>query len=100
MNRAQELIAWFEKNGDSTMDRWDIDVDWFKPQGYVSDTYDIVGETRWSVYKTAVWGFDDGSFAEVNWEEGATEYQETDANLSIIEVEPYEETVIKYREVK
>lgn len=100
VNKAQELISWFENNGDSTTDMWDIDVDWFNPHEYMDDTYDLVGESRWSIYKTAVWQFDDGSFAEINWEEGATEQQETDANISIIEVEPYEETVIKYRRVK
>lgn len=100
MNKAQELIAWFEKNGSYNTDMWDIDLDFFDPHGYLDDSFDLAGQDRWSTYKSAVWKFDDGSFAEITWEEGSTEYQDPDSNISIEEVEPYEETVIKYRAVK
>jgi len=102
MNKAQELIKWFNKNGTSDTARWEIDdsLEWFECDGYIADTYDIYDQRRWSIHQSAVWKFDDGSYAEISWAEGATENQEVEPNIIIMEVEPYEQTVIKYRGVK
>jgi hypothetical protein len=100
MNKAQQLINWFEKHGTPSTYLGDIDVDFFDDDDYIADSYDIVDQTRWSTYKSAVWKFDDGSYVEITWEEGSTEYQDAEPSIAIDEVEPYEETVIKYRAVK
>lgn len=99
MNKAQELIKWFKENGDKKTGRWDIDVDWFHPDDYLSDTFEYTSQNRWTTWKTAVWKFDDGSYVQLHWEEGSTEYQETYPNLIITEVEPYEKTIIDFRAV-
>lgn len=100
MNRAQELIAWFKENGDDETDRWDIDIEWFNADDYLPDTFEYTSQNRWTTWKTAVWKFEDGSYAEIHWEEGSTEYQDTYPHISIVEVEPYETTVVKYRAVR
>lgn len=100
MNKAQQLIDWFENNGSYTTQLGDIDVDFFSEDDYILDSYEIADQARWSTYKSAVWKFDDESYAEITWEEGSTEYQDPDPNVAIEEVEPYEETVIKYKAVK
>lgn len=101
MNKAQELIKWFKENGDAYTERYDIDLDWFDYDGYISDTFEIYDQGRWWVSEGAVWKFDDGSFAELTWRSPATEMQEGQPPMiNIVEVEPYETTVIKYRAVK
>ena len=102
MNKAQELIKWFEENGDDETDRWDIEseLDWFSSDGYISNTYELGDQGRWWTSFSAVWSFNDGSFVEISWLSPSTEMQEQPPNINIEEVEPYEETVIKYRTVK
>lgn len=98
MNKAQELIEWFEKNGTRETSLWDIDLDFFIADGYIEK--EIADQSRWSVYLVGVWKFDDGSYVEITWEKGSTEYQDVEPDIFIEEVEPYEQTVIKYRSVK
>lgn len=100
MNKAQELIKWFKENGNDETDLWDIDIEWFHPDDYLSDTFEYTSQNRWTTWKTAVWKFEDESYVEIHWEEGSTEYQDTYPHMSIVEVEPYEKTVIKYRKVR
>lgn len=59
----------------------------------------IVEQSRWSVYKTAVAKHKaTGKFYQLDWGEGATEYQDgQDEPAYIQEAEPYEVTVTKYR---
>lgn len=99
MNRAQELIKWFDENGEDETDRYDIEseLDWFESDGYLADTYDMEDQGRWWTSWSAVWKFEDGSYAELSWLSPSTEMQEQPPNISIIEVEPYEKTIIKYR---
>lgn len=62
----------------------------------------IDDQSRWSIYKSViVQQISSGKYFEASWGEGATEYQEgQDEPWSLVEVEPYEETVIFYRQVK
>jgi hypothetical protein len=59
-------------------------------------------QSRWSVYKSVVVKqISTDKLFNVWWGEGATEYQEgQDEPCGMNEVEPYEVTVIKYRNVK
>lgn len=98
MNKAQQLVEWFKANGNRETGLWDIDVDFFIADDFVEK--EIADQTRWSVYKVGVWKFDDDSYVEITWEEGSTEYQDVNADIYMEEVEPYEQTVIKYRAVK
>lgn len=102
MTKAKELIKWFKKNGKPDTERWEIEeaLDWFGSDAYMSDTYEIYDQGRWSTHQSAVWKFDDESYAEISWATGSTECQEIDPNIKIVEVEPYETTLIKYRKVK
>jgi hypothetical protein len=67
----------------------------------VTDTI-IEDQSRWSVYKSCVYRQKStGKLFNAYWGEGATESQEgQDEYWSFTEVEPYEVTVIKYREIK
>jgi len=98
VNKAQELIKWFEDNGNKSTRISDIDVDFFVPSEFVEK--EIADKSRWSVYMVGVWKFDDDSFVEITWEEGSTEYQDVEPDIYIEEVEPYEQTIVKYRTVK
>lgn len=102
MNKAQELIAWFDENGNDETDRYDIEAElsWFDADGYLPDTHEMEDQGRWWTSWSAVWEFDDGSYAELSWLSPSTEMQEQPPNISIREVEPYAKTVIMYRKVK
>lgn len=102
MSKAQELIAWFQENGNDETDRWDIEsaLEWFESDGYLGDTYEMEDQGRWWTSWSAVWQFDDGSFAELSWLSPSTEMQEQPPNISIREVEPYSQIVVKYRKKK
>jgi hypothetical protein len=100
MNKAQELIKWFKENGNQDTGMWDIGVQWFDPHGYIDDTFDLYSQNRWSTYKRAVWKFEDESYVEIIWEDGSTEYQDPPANIKMVEVEPFEKTIIDYRAVR
>lgn len=66
---------------------------------------EINGTSRWSVHYTMVFKeLSTGKLYRTHYSEGATEYQDEDPfeyedELEVDEVEPYEETVIKYRTV-
>lgn len=98
MNKGQELITWFKENGNKEMGLWDIDLDFFIADGFIEK--EIADKSRWSLYMVGVWKFDDGSFVEITWEQGSTEYQDVEPDIFIEEVEPYEQTIIKYRGIK
>lgn len=102
MNKAQELIKWFDENGSDETDRWDIEaeLDWFESDGYIGETYEMEDQGRWWTSFSAVWSFDDESFAELTWLSPSTEMQEQPPCISIVEVEPYEKTIIKYKRVR
>lgn len=98
MNKAQEVVQWFADNGDSSTSLWDFDDLLDSATSVVSR--DIVNQGRWTTSYESVYRFSDNSYVEFAWDEGSTEYQDdADANLEVYEVEPYEETVIKYRSV-
>ncbi len=99
MNKAQELIKWFKENGEEETDLWDIELDWFDPDGYLSDTFEYTSQNRWTTWVTAVWKFEDHSYVQIHWETPSTEYQDCYPNLSIVEVEPFEKTIIDYKAV-
>jgi hypothetical protein len=101
VNKAQELIDWFEKNGNDETELYEIEseLNWFDSDGYLSDTHEMEDQGRWWTSWSAVWAFEDGSFAYIGWLSPSTEMQEQPPNINITEVEPYEETVIKYRSV-
>jgi hypothetical protein len=98
--KAQELIKWFKENGKQETGMWDIEVDWFDPHDYIDDTFELTSQNRWTTWQTAVWKFEDGSYVQIHWEKGSTEYQDCYPNISIVEVEPYEKTIIDYRAIK
>jgi len=74
---------------------WDEDVEGYKP---VTDE-EIVDKTRWSVvYERVFENTSDGTFWNLSWSGGATEYQEdTEADVYIVQVYPHQvmETVYK-----
>lgn len=98
VNKAQEVVKWFKDNGDTYTSLWDFD-DLLKDAKSVISR-DIVGQGRWTTSYESVYKFSDNSYVEFSWDEGSTESQEgSDPNLEVYEVEPYEETLIKYRSV-
>lgn len=97
MNKAQELIAWFDENSNQETDIWDLDSLDFTIDEVISRN--ITGQSRWETFRESVWKFEDGSFARLSWAEGSTEYQENYPNMTIEEVEPYESVEIKYRKI-
>lgn len=62
----------------------------------------IEDQSRWSIYKSLVFKQKStGKFFWAYWGEGATEYQDgQEEYCSLTEVEPYEVTVTRYKEVK
>lgn len=94
MNKAQELIKWFSINGDEDTSSWDIEL-LKNAEAVVSR--EIVGQGRWETYLESVYKFTDNSHVRMSWNEGSTEYQDCPPGIEFIEVEPYEETIIKYR---
>jgi len=61
----------------------------------------VVNTSRWSNFMEQVLLHKaSGKHYLAQWEAGATEYQVVDLEVFLTEVEPYETTVIKYREVK
>lgn len=99
MNKAQEFVAWFDANGDEETDIWDLENDQLHETKSVIDR-EITDQGRWETFRRSVYKFDDESYVEVTWAEGSTEYQDTYPNITVEEVEPFEETVISYRAVK
>jgi hypothetical protein len=57
----------------------------------------IVDQRRWVTVFEQVFKGPDGRFFKLVWEQGSTEYQESDTEPYMIEVEPYEVTVTKYK---
>ncbi len=57
----------------------------------------MVDQRRWVTVFSKVFKSPEEKYFRVNWEEGSTENQESDAEPYMIEVEPYEVTVTKYR---
>lgn len=68
---------------------------------------ELVGTTRWShVYERIYKDLESGKFYSTTYSTGATEcqdeapYEYDSEGVELVEVEPYEVKVIKYREVK
>jgi hypothetical protein len=58
------------------------------------------GNGRWSIHYSQILKYKDGTFWRANWSRGATEYQDDGVeDLRLIQVEPYEVTVTKYKAV-
>lgn len=58
---------------------------------------EMVDQRRWVTIFEQVFKSPEGKYFEISWERGSTEYQESDAPPYMVEVEPYEVTVTKYR---
>lgn len=98
MNKAQELIAWFKENGTEETSTWDLEE---IAKEFTQVDYDIIDQGRWETFYESIWKLKDDSYVQIEWQEGSTEYQDsTPPTISLTEVEPYEEIVIKYRAVK
>lgn len=104
MTKAEEWSERFNKTND------DSDYEEFMtfdtPDGWVPEEYDvleeeIVGTSRWGVIHEAIIRFKDNSYMQLNWQEGATEYQDGHPkSYSAEPVEPYDITITKYRSIK
>ncbi|KAB2661444.1 hypothetical protein F9K91_24920 [Brucella tritici] len=59
---------------------------------------EITGDSRWSKFYRQVWkDTRDGTFWEITWSRGATEYQDQGMeDVEVREVKPVEKTVIVY----
>lgn len=82
--------------------------EWEEWENYEFGMETVVGETpvdqsRWKTsWEKVVRDQETGKYYLLMWESGSTEYQDMnfeDEHHEVIEVEPYEETVIKYRAV-
>lgn len=58
---------------------------------------ELVERSRWHILYAQVFKSPEERFFRFNWRVGATEYQDNDESIYMIEVEPYEEIVINYR---
>lgn len=97
MRKIDDLLSWIEKDDDVSPDELIYEID--REAVLVED--EIVDEKRWSIVHSQVWSLTDGSFIRFSFESPATEMQEGQPyNTSAEEVEPYEVTVTKFREIK
>lgn len=81
--------------------KYDLDEDFFDDEDFEEVTKQkIEGQGRWTTTFSQVFKHKDGTFWEACWHQGSTEYQETDLDLSVIQVEPIEVTVTTYKAIK
>ena len=59
-----------------------------------------VGQSRWHIQYEQVFKSADERFFRFYWRVGATENQDNDEDIYMVEVEPYEVTVTEYRAKK
>lgn len=79
-------------------------MDEFMEEIMYGDTYkevtseNIVGNSRWhTMYEQVFQKIEDGTYWELSWRRGSTEYQDDGPeDVSLVEVIPKEVTVIKY----
>lgn len=99
--QAKELVSDLYKEGSSTT-KWEgFELNFELVQEELIDT------TRWShIYERVYKDLDSGKYYTTSYSTGATECQDESPyeydgdEIELIEVEPYEVKVIKYREVK
>lgn len=83
------------------LSKYDDEGDFFDDEGFTPVTSEeIEDQGRWVTYYSQVFKYKDGTFWQARWDRGSTEYQETDLELSVVQVEPYEVTVTKYKVIK
>jgi hypothetical protein len=58
---------------------------------------EIAFQNRWNTFYERVYKSPNGKFYKIEWNRGSTEYQESTSEPTIVEVEPYEVTVTKYK---
>ena len=59
---------------------------------------EVTGTSRWSTFYEQILGYKDGGFWRASWSRGSTEYQDEGVeDLELVQVEPYEVTVTKYK---
>lgn len=62
---------------------------------------EVLDQNRWSVVKEVVFKIADKYYISVVWNDPATEMQDgQNTDCEIYEVEPFEETVVKYRVIE
>jgi hypothetical protein len=80
---------------------YEDEEDFFDDEDFTEVTREkIEDQRRWSTMFSQVFKYKDGTFWEASWERGSTEYQETDLELSVVQVEPVQVTVTKYKVIK
>jgi hypothetical protein len=100
MTKAEQIVLAIRVASEDTHP-YDVIDELLNSLEYDVVEHETLDHTRWSVVESSVVKFSDGSFVWLTWEEPATEYQEGQPyNGSAELVEPYEETVIKYRKIK
>lgn len=58
----------------------------------------VTETSRWSIYYEAVYrDVRDGTFWNIAWDEGATEYQESSGDVAVTRVYPHVVTVTEYK---
>ena len=92
---AQELITWFYEQERRKRMCWE-DL----PGINLVSGPSISDQGRWETFKEAVFSMGDGSLVQASWTEGSTEYQDSDPDMDLWEVEAYTEPVTKYRRKK
>lgn len=89
---ASDLISWFSRQERNERITWE-DL----PGVTVVQGPEITHQGRWETYHEAVFLMPDGSYVMASWASGSTEYQDSDPNMDLWEVESYTEPVTKYR---
>jgi hypothetical protein len=83
------------------LSQYEYEEDFFEDENFEAVTKEnFEGNGRWDIQYSQVFRHKDGTYWKAYWYTGATENQETDLDLHVVQVEPYEVTITKYKEVK
>jgi hypothetical protein len=78
---------------------WD-DLDEIEDKWEAMTDAEAYAQTRWTVCYQQVFKSPEDKHFLIQWQRGATEYQDPPDTIYMTEVEPYETMVIKYRAKK
>jgi hypothetical protein len=89
-------MVYFDLSGESYPEEYVFSSDDFTP---VTDE-EITDQTRWSTHFNQILKYKDGTLWRASWSRGSTEYQDEGIeDLVLVQVEPYQETVTKYKAI-
>ena len=97
---TQALVALEHLRNQVDFNSWEDNLDVLDEDfGQVCSWNEEIDESRWSMHTRTIFQFSDSSLMAIEWERGLTEMQESFGPTDAYLVEPYEETVTRYRRI-